>query len=365
MLFLFFLVYLTQWDIIKNIIKDIKISLINLKKQNDNQNNKIIKPENNINNDKNEVNNNIKIKKEKSIEKCKQNILNINKIKKKKKKVRNSICGNFISERKSKSSRLTLERRKSVIVNILSDKEKKSHEIEAEDITEYNSYEKNELPYDLALKYDKRKYTEYYISLLREKHNLIFSFFNNKDYNSRVIKYDLFFIGFTIYYTINALFFNDDMMHKIYVSEGSYSIEYKMVTIIYSSLISLFLNKLLKSLALSNDSIIKFKQDKKKNDVEQRETKLISKIKIKLIIYYIISFIFLLFFWYYLSIFGAVYRNSQYHLLVDTLVSFGLSLLYPIGIYLLPGLFRIPALSAPKKNRKYLYNFSKLLQLLC
>ena len=63
--------------------------------------------------------------------------------------------------------------------------------------------------------------------------------------------------------------------------------------------------------------------------------------------------------------FGAIYRNSQYHLLVDTLVSFGLSLLYPIGIYLLPGLFRIPSLSAPKKNRKYLYNFSKLLQLLC
>ena len=62
--------------------------------------------------------------------------------------------------------------------------------------------------------------------------------------------------------------------------------------------------------------------------------------------------------------FGAIYRNSQYYLLVDTLVSFGLSLLYPIGIYLLPGLFRIPSLSAPKKNRKYLYDFSKLLQLL-
>ena len=61
--------------------------------------------------------------------------------------------------------------------------------------------------------------------------------------------------------------------------------------------------------------------------------------------------------------FGAVYRNTHFHLLKDTLVSFGLSLLYPFGIYLLPGFFRIPALSAPKKEKKCLYRFSKILQI--
>ena len=60
--------------------------------------------------------------------------------------------------------------------------------------------------------------------------------------------------------------------------------------------------------------------------------------------------------------FGAIFRNTQYHLLKDTMISFGLSLLYPFGIYLLPGLFRIPSLSDPKKKRKCLYNFSKILQ---
>ncbi len=81
-----FLVYLKQWNIITNKIKDIKISLINLKKQNDNQNNETTKIGNNINKDKNEVNNNIKIKKEKSIGKYEQNILDVDEIKKKKKK---------------------------------------------------------------------------------------------------------------------------------------------------------------------------------------------------------------------------------------------------------------------------------------
>ncbi len=60
--------------------------------------------------------------------------------------------------------------------------------------------------------------------------------------------------------------------------------------------------------------------------------------------------------------FGAVYKNTQYHLLKDTLISFGLSMLYPFVIYLLPGLFRIPALADPNKNKEYLYKFSKILQ---
>ena len=58
--------------------------------------------------------------------------------------------------------------------------------------------------------------------------------------------------------------------------------------------------------------------------------------------------------------FGAIYKNTQIHLLKDTLVSFGLSLIYPFGIYLLPGLFRIPALSNRKNKKKYLYDFNSM-----
>ena len=77
-----------------------------------------------------------------------------------------------------------------------------------------------------------------------------------------------------------------------------------------------------------------------------------------------ISSIFLSLFWYYISMFGAIYKNTQLHLLKDTLMSFALSLIYPFGIYLLPGIFRIPALLDKKKKSKFLYNFSKLLQIL-
>ena len=58
--------------------------------------------------------------------------------------------------------------------------------------------------------------------------------------------------------------------------------------------------------------------------------------------------------------FGVIYRNTQLHLLKDTLISIGLSLILPFIIYLLPGIFRIPSLY--NRKRKCLYNLSKILQ---
>ena len=50
------------------------------------------------------------------------------------------------------------------------------------------------------------------------------------------------------------------------------------------------------------------------------------------------------------------------HLLKDTLMSIGLSFVFPFGVYLLPGMFRLPSLSDGKKKGECLYNFSKVLQ---
>ena len=222
----------------------------------------------------------------------------------------------------------------------------------------------NNLPYDLAIKYDKRTYSNYYCSLLRRKHIFIFSFLNKNDYNSRIIKIDLFFISFGINYVVNALFFSDKTMHKIYENKGAFNFIYQIPQILYSSLISAVLGLLMNMLALSNDAIIKFKKNKSKEYIERKENDLKFKLKIKFILFFIFGFIFLLFFWYYLSMFCAVYRNTQVHLIKDTLISFCLSLIYPFGICLIPGLFRIPALANPRKKRRYLYKVSKLLQLL-
>jgi len=75
-----------------------------------------------------------------------------------------------------------------------------------------------------------------------------------------------------------------------------------------------------------------------------------------------LTFLLLLFFMYYISCFCCIYENTQFHLIKDSIISFALSLIYPFGIYLFPGIFRIPALRAEKKDKQYLYKFSLFIQ---
>ena len=91
----------------------------------------------------------------------------------------------------------------------------------------FNDYELNSFSYDKALKYDKRSYFQYYISLLKTKHPLLFSFFPINDYNSRIIKISIFLLFFSINYSINGLFFLDEsIIHLIYQGQGNYIIIY-------------------------------------------------------------------------------------------------------------------------------------------
>ena len=90
-------------------------------------------------------------------------------------------------------------------------------------IIKYNDYELNSMIYEEALKYDKRTYIQYYCSLLKTKHLLLFAFVPSNDYNSTTTKICLFFFAFSLYYTVNALFFNDSTIHEINEEEGQYN----------------------------------------------------------------------------------------------------------------------------------------------
>ena len=229
-------------------------------------------------------------------------------------------------------------------------------------VLSYTDEELNNLEYKLALKYDKRKYCQYYYSLLKTKHALIFTFFNNTDYNSKIIKTDLFLFNFALFYIINALFFNDDTMHKIYKNKGAFDIIGQFPQIIYSFFISTLFSILLEMLALTEGIILQLKKIRSKNEFNRAIISIGKIIKIKILIYFIISSIFLIFFWYYISMFCAIYVNTQIHLINDTILSFVLSLIEPFGFLLIPGLFRIPSLSKKNNNKYILYRLSIIIQ---
>ena len=221
-----------------------------------------------------------------------------------------------------------------------------------------NDEEINSLDYEIALIVDKRSYCQYYLSLLKRKHLILFTFLPLDDYNLYPMKVLLFIVSFSLYFTINGFFFSDDTMNKIYEDNGAYNFIYQLPQIFYSSLISVVFNMLLKMLSLSEKQILDIKREADTEKAKELAEKTKKKLNLKLIIFLIISFLLMLFFWYFISCFCAVYINTQITLIEDTLISFGLSMLYPFALNLFPGICRIPALRAPKQDKRLKYKIS-------
>ena len=233
-----------------------------------------------------------------------------------------------------------------------------------EKITDLNTQELNSLKYEEALRLDKRTYFQYYFSLLKKKHLILFTFLPTNDYNLMSLKIALFIVSFSMYFTIETFFFNDETMHKIYQESGVYNIITQIPQILYSSIVSSIINMILKSLSLSEKDILKIKKETNMHSTVKMSKSIEKCIKIKSFLFFTLSLLLMLFFWYFISCFCAVYYNTQIILIKNTLISFSLSMLYPIGINLIPGMFRIPALRAKKKNKKCLYSFSQYVALI-
>ena len=120
------------------------------------------------------------------------------------------------------------------------------------------------------------------------------------------------------------------------------------------------INDIIIFLSLTEKDILSIKRMNKikKEIISDKKRLLVKKFIILFIIMYILCFLF----WYYLSCFCAVYKNTQVHLMKDTIIGFCLSFIYPIFICLIPVGFRM--LSLKKDNREYLYKISLFTQLL-
>ena len=173
---------------------------------------------------------------------------------------------------------------------------------------DYSNLELNSLSYEEALKFDKRTFFQYYISLLKINHSIFFSFYPNKDYNSKIIKMFLFFFFLSSELSINALFFSDETMHQIYEDQGSFNFLYQIPQIIYSTILSLFFDFIIKYFSLSEDNISEIKEEKRKNskNIGEKIKKMYKILKIKFALFFIISPIILFLFWFYITCFCGV-----------------------------------------------------------
>ena len=229
-----------------------------------------------------------------------------------------------------------------------------------EDLTEV---EINDLDYEKALIIDKRTFCQIYFSLLKRGHLILFTFIINDDYNLYQIKILLFIVSFSLFFTINASFFSDNIMDKIYDDNNVFNFVFQLPQIIYSSLISNIIEIILKKLSISEEQILDMKKEKDIEKSRKKANNIKNRLKIKLIIFLVISSLFMLFFWYFISCFCSVYKNTQVILIENTLISFVVSMIYPFGFKLIPVILRVSSLRAPKKDQKYNYKISLFLDI--
>ena len=228
----------------------------------------------------------------------------------------------------------------------------------------FNIFELNNLSYKDAIIYDKRACCDYYFSLLRTKHPILFSLIPLDDYNLTTIKLCILFFSFSIHYAINFAFFVDKTMHKIYSDKGKYDLIYFIPKISISFIISHIVCIIIKYIFLSERNLFQIRKQPNVNEAELKATKERRNLIIKYIIFFILGISSLSLFWMILSSFGAVYKNTQVIVFENTLFSFGMSLIYPFIINIFPCMFRINSLKSKTKNEEYKYKCSQFLQLL-
>ena len=218
----------------------------------------------------------------------------------------------------NKGSKVIKQRKSSNIFQNIINNNKSSNDKKLKPDTDY---EYNWLSYRDALKYDKRSNCDYYTSLLKGKQLFIFTFCSFNDYNSGIIKKFMLFLSFALHYTVNALFFNESNLHQIYEDEGKFNFEYQFPYIIISAIIStIVLRIMLQALVLTDKDILEVKQQETRPLAFIMKKQKLKNIKIKYCIFFVLNFILLTLFWYYLTCFNAVYKNTQVYLIENTFI---------------------------------------------
>ena len=145
------------------------------------------------------------------------------------------------------------------------------------------------------------------------------------------------------------------------MDKGKYDLIQQIPQILYSTIISKLIEIILCYLSLTDKPIYQIKY-LMSNNSSKRMKYIYKCINIKLILFFIFTSIFILFYWYMISAFCSVYKNTQIAFIKDWLLSFVLGISLPFAIYLIPSAFRICAIKNSYCNGAiFIYKLSEII----
>ena len=225
--------------------------------------------------------------------------------------------------------------------------------------------------YEEAIIYDKRNFCRIYYICILAKENILNIILINSPLELTSLRICLLIFIYSCDFALNTLFyFNSNISDKYYYNGNNqffFTIFNNISISIISTFISLVLLIFFKVMTTSKDNIEEiFRKEERKmrknsnyvvNFIKRKQIlmkiyEINKKLKIKIIIFFIIEFSLMLFFFYFVTAFCEVYKQSQISWITDSVISFLLSFPIEFGTaFLIAILYKISV----QKKCKWLY----------
>ena len=230
--------------------------------------------------------------------------------------------------------------------------------------------------YEDAIIYDKRSFCRIYFICLMAKENILSTFFLKSPLELKTIRLCIFIFIYSCDFALNTLFYFNEKISDKYNYKGDNIIWFNILnnlTITFtSSILSFFIVVILQLLTNSKDSIEEvFREEERKmkrdkNYKVNRKTKSIMlqnlfiinrNLKCKIGLFLIIELLIMLFFYYFVTAFCEVYKETQASWIIDCFISFLIS--FPVE-FLLALMISVFYIISIKYKIKILYRIAMI-----
>ena len=216
--------------------------------------------------------------------------------------------------------------------------------------------EYNSLPYNQAIRLDKRNIFCIFISIFKMKIGIISILFFPEQFTHYSLNLSKYSFNFLFNYFTNALLYSDDIVSQKYHNNGKLELITSLILSMISNIIASIISWILDKLTFYNQYL-----DYLVKDVQIKQLfvnifkKLYERVKIQILIFFTIIIILSSLMTYYLFIFCYIYQKSQVSLLTNNIIGIIQSFLISFVISILICILRYFGL---KFHLKYFYRTS-------
>ena len=221
-----------------------------------------------------------------------------------------------------------------------------------------NQKEYNSIPYEQALRIDKRGYYDIFLSILAHEIKIIDIFYYRNPYFHLSIIISIYLFELCLDLTLNCLLYTDDVVSEKYNNNGSIgfftSLSLSFMSNIFAGMIAYIIGKLA-------DYADTFELMMKETIIKKQYFWTMVKFKkyltLKMTGFYIIQTIINLCMCYYLMIFCTVYHKTQGSIMINYLLGIAESMAISFGLAIITSLFRFFSLQYKWRSIYYTSKF--------